>query len=442
MNSAATFWAIAGFMAGLAAAFAVLRLWQTGAQSTLKRINGWVLASMVVIFAGALAIYAKVGQPQLLVDANNAAPAQSTEHAATSAANTSAGSMAEVTAKLAAKLAKGGGTDADWQLLQQSYEFIGDTAAASLAAQHKIADGATQSPVMSSNAASNEAATATDTKFSADIALYQQKVTANPKDAAAWRALAEAARSARQFSQANAAYAQLVKLKAMNADAWADYADAAASQGGSLANDTTRTALNAALKLNSKHPKALWLQASLLLEEKRYAEALKNWQRLRSVIADDSPDAKIIDANMVEAQSLATSPTSKQAATTTAAATAAVKGAVNVDASLSGKVAGMTLFVFAKAPDSAAPVAVYRVSLEPSATHWPVSFVLDDSQAMLPTRKLSNYTQVQVQARLSRSGQALAQVGDWQSEMVTVGTLQSKAVSLLIKQPVVVKAGT
>jgi cytochrome c-type biogenesis protein CcmH len=432
MNSAAYFWAIAGFMAGVASAFVLLRLWQSGTTGMRRiggSINGWVAASVVVFLLGAVAIYSKVGNPQLAVSENTAVATQVADHAAaqSSSSNTSAGSMAEVTARLAAKLAKGGGSDADWQLLQQSYEFLGDKEAAALAAQHKLPSNAVTNKAADVGALT-ASATALESKSSDDVTKYQASVTANPKDASSWRALAEAYRAERQFPQANAAFAQLVKLKAMDADAWADYADAAASEHGALANDVSRTALSNALKLNAKHPKALWLQASLFLEEKRYPETLKTWQSLRSVIADDSADAKIIDANIAEAQSLM-APAGK---TASPAVVAAVHGTVNVDSALTGKVSGMTLFVFAKAADSAAPVAVYRTSVD----RWPVTFTLDDSQAMLPTHKLSGYAHVQVQARLSKSGQALAQTGDWQSGVVTVPTQQGKAVSLLVNQSV------
>ena len=54
------------------------------------------------------------------------------------------------------------------------------------------------------------------------------------------------------------------------------------------------------------------------------------------------------------------------------------------------------------------PLAILRLP----AGNWPASFQLDDSQAMSPELKLSGFAQVVVQARVSRSGQALPQSGD------------------------------
>ncbi len=59
-------------------------------------------------------------------------------------------------------------------------------------------------------------------------------------------------------------------------------------------------------------------------------------------------------------------------------------------------------------------------------------FTLDDSLAMLPARKLSTAGIVAVQARISRSGAAAGQAGDWQSAPVTVDPRTSKTIRLII----------
>jgi len=40
---------------------------------------------------------------------------------------------------------------------------------------------------------------------------------------------------------------------------------------------------------------ALWLQASLAHEERRYADALATWQRLLAVVPPGSSDARIVE---------------------------------------------------------------------------------------------------------------------------------------------------
>jgi hypothetical protein len=117
-------------------------------------------------------------------------------------------------------------------------------------------------------------------------------------------ARAEEHRRKREFTQACVLYAEVVARGAMTADAWADFADAQASVDGRIAGDPARY-LAAALALDPQHPKALWLQASLAHEERRYADALATWRRLLAVVPPDSSDARIVEANIAEATRLA-----------------------------------------------------------------------------------------------------------------------------------------
>jgi cytochrome c-type biogenesis protein CcmH len=89
-----------------------------------------------------------------------------------------------------------------------------------------------------------------------------------------------------------------------------------------------------------------------------------------------------------------------------------VSGEVALADALSGRAASAaTLFIVAKSVDSPGmPVAVLRTS--PSA--WPLKFTLDDTLAMMPGRTLSNSGRVTIEARISRSGQAMPSSGDLQ----------------------------
>jgi cytochrome c-type biogenesis protein CcmH len=117
-------------------------------------------------------------------------------------------------------------------------------------------------------------------------------------------AQAESLRRQRKFAEAAEAYQKLIARNAMTADTWADYADALASASSSLRGQPA-AALDRALALDARHPKALWLKASLEHEEQHYADAVKTWQALLAVVPADSSDAKIIRANIDEAGRLA-----------------------------------------------------------------------------------------------------------------------------------------
>ncbi len=110
----------------------------------------------------------------------------------------------------------------------------------------------------------------------------------------------------RRFAEAQAVYQQAVRADPMNADAWADLADSAASAAG---NDLTRgrDAIAHALAIDPQHRKALWLRASLELQEKQFATAAATWRELLALVQPGSSDARVIAANIAEADALAQS---------------------------------------------------------------------------------------------------------------------------------------
>jgi cytochrome c-type biogenesis protein CcmH len=122
----------------------------------------------------------------------------------------------------------------------------------------------------------------------------------------------------------------------------------------------------------------------------------------------------MVDANIAEAGSLATQATAVPARPVTAPANSAlsteVSGTVSLDTRFANRVQpAATLFIYAKAADSPGPpLAVLRASVGA----WPVSFRLDDSMAMIPSRRLSQFDRVVIEARISRSGQATPAAGD------------------------------
>jgi len=88
----------------------------------------------------------------------------------------------------------------------------------------------------------------------------------------------------------------------------------------------------------------------------------------------------------------------------------AISGKVVMAPSLAGKGAPTdTLFVFARETSGPPmPVAIVRATKK----DLPFTFRLDDSNSMMPSRKLSDVGMVVIVARLSKSGQAMPQSGD------------------------------
>jgi cytochrome c-type biogenesis protein CcmH len=373
---------------------------------------------------------------------STAAPAETAANAPsgmTAPAKSPAKSMDAEVAGLEARLARDGGTPADWSLLAQAYEFVGrpDDAKRARAKAGNPASGAgspTSGPAVwqmgasaltaaaaaadmgkttSPSAPGRAGSTAPPAVSAADL---ERRVAANPRDAQSWLALADLRRGQHDWAGAGTAYMRLVDLRAMSAQSWADYADVLGSlAAGSLGGEAGR-AIDSALALDAANPKALWLKASQANEQHRYTEALGWWKKLRAVLPPDSADARMVDANIAEATSLATQATAVPAGPAVAPAPAGsgagteVSGTVSLETRFADRVQrGATLFIYAKAADSPGPpLAVLRTTVG----SWPVSFRLDDSMAMMPSRRLSQFDRVVIEARISRSGQATPATGD------------------------------
>ena len=82
---------------------------------------------------------------------------------------------------------------------------------------------------------------------------------------------------------------------------------------------------------------------------------------------------------------------------------------------------GDTVFIFARSPQGGrAPLAIQRRQVK----DLPLDITLDDAMAMSPALRLSTVSQVIIGARISKSGNAMAQPGDLQglSPVVAVGS--------------------
>jgi cytochrome c-type biogenesis protein CcmH len=170
-----------------------------------------------------------------------------------------------------------------------------------------------------------------------------------------------------------------------------------------------------------------------------FRSALRFWERAREVVASDSPDAPELDRAIAEARERMGLPeippraeaAEKEAQPRRAALSeSGISGRVTLVNELKGLVAPSdTVFVYATAVSgSRMPVAIVRTT----ADKLPFDFVLDDSTAMNPSAKLSGMDEVTVRVRISKSGQAVAQPGDYGVSLTPVKP-GSKGLNLMVR---------
>lgn len=242
-----------------------------------------------------------------------------------------------------------------------------------------------------------------------------------PDDLEGWTMLARTYNILERYREAETAYENVLRLGGEDAGVLTDYADAMV-----MANDGTFTGqsgalLTRALELDPDNVKALWLAGHWKNQSGAYAEAIRYWQKAALLLPDDGQDKPVITLQIQQArQLLGTAADSEQQATASPAAVspdtsssgATLQVQVSLDPALATRTSpGDTVFIFARAAQGPRmPLAIVRKQVK----DLPVSVVLDDSMAMAPGMMLSGFQEVLVGARISKSGNAMAQSGDLQ----------------------------
>ena len=216
----------------------------------------------------------------------------------------------------------------------------------------------------------------------------------------------------------------------------------AQKNGGSFAGEPWAI-IQRVLTADPHHLNALFLAGSASYAELNFNTALRYWERAREVVPADSPDAPELDRAIAEARnkmglpaippraaSATTDVTASSPATKAALAASSISGRVTLVKELQGLVAPTdTVFVYATpVTGSRMPIAILRTT----ADKLPLDFVLDDSMAMSPNAKLTGMDEVTVRVRISKSGQATAQPGDYGVSLTPVKP-GSKGLNLMVR---------
>lgn len=279
------------------------------------------------------------------------------------------------------------------------------------------------------------------------IAGLEAKMKANPDDIEGWLLLGRAYKAQQRFVAARDALKSALDHAKDNPDVMVEYAEALAlsSESHQLEGEP-RKLLAQALAIDPASQRGLWLLGIAEYQAGNWQAAIDNWQKLEAQLPADSDVKRSVETQIAQAKLKAGMPTDNAPALASAAAapttpptaTDASGPHITVQVSLSPKLADKVspddaLFVFAKAANGPPmPLAVKRLR----AGDLPTTVVLTDGMGMMPSMKLSQFPQVILGARVSKSGNAIPASGDLQvlSAATPVGTMAP--VSLVIDQVV------
>lgn len=254
--------------------------------------------------------------------------------------------------------------------------------------------------------------------------VWQQTTQQRPEDAEAWLTLARLHAAQNAHALAEQALARVLTLSP-EPDLWIERAQMKALSAGGVYAGAPWQWIQEVLRVQPMHLNALVLAGSAAWSEKRHAAAQGYWQRALSLVPSESEAAQGLQqalAQVAQAAEMAQAATSASAPLTSLAGDAqpVIRGEVRVSPEVQGQIAaGATLFVYAVAEEgSRRPVAIWRGT----PTSWPVPFALSDSMGMGAPPVLSSLAQVRLVARISKTGSAQKQEGDFQVELPGVKT--------------------
>lgn len=289
------------------------------------------------------------------------------------------------------------------------------------------------------------------------------RVRSEPEDVDAWNRLGMIWKQLQQYPASEGAFRRVIYIDPENEFARVELAETLlyASNRAQLP-EASRELLDSVLADNPDNQKALWLAGLGAFHQGDDRRALRLWTRLRDLLPEGNVRQRVSDQIAEIADAPAPAPAGEPAPTAmtnphagipgmsqtgapipaaSSEADSTVSGSpqgasirvdVAVDPSLAGRLQGPeTVFIFARAVNGPpAPLAVKRLS----AADLPATVTLSDDDSMAQGLSLSTFPQVQISARISRTGNAIASPGDLQGQSGPIAVKETDQITIAIDQ--------
>jgi len=275
------------------------------------------------------------------------------------------------------------------------------------------------------------------------LAKLEAKLKQNPNNPNGWYILARTYMVQKQYVKAATAFRTLNSMVANQPEILLGLADALTmSRNGDMKGEPFELAKQA-LKLQPNNTTALWLTGLGYQDNGDLKSAVAMWKKLLPLLTEDPQSAHEVKALIEQANSqlgiteTITLPTASPAPAATKTQTAPMSAAsitvqVKIDPALRSKVADTDyVMIYAQ---RVAGMKMPLAMLQAQVKDLPITVVLDDAMALMPTNKLSDEQQVNVIARISKSSQAMKQPGDIETKLGPYPVTGSAPVSITISQ--------
>ncbi|WP_037433385.1 c-type cytochrome biogenesis protein CcmI [Serratia plymuthica] len=236
-----------------------------------------------------------------------------------------------------------------------------------------------------------------------------------------WMMLGRVGMALNNATTATQAFAHAYQLDPNNLEVRLGYAEVLTRSNDPEDNKQATQMLRKMIADDHSNLRVLSLLAFNAFEQGDFKQAIGAWQVMLKLLPANDQRTEVLKRSIAQAKSQAGEETVK----------------LNVNVTLSPEATNAlpqqgTLVISVTDGANPVPVAVKQLPL----SRFPLSFSLDDSNAMMPERLLSALHQVKVRVRISHDGLATPQAGDWFGESELQNFSGKEQVSVQINKQV------
>jgi cytochrome c-type biogenesis protein CcmH len=240
------------------------------------------------------------------------------------------------------------------------------------------------------------------------VEVVKERLRNNPDDARGWFVLGKTMMEKQDFDEAVTAFQRTLDLVGdKEAGVLFSLADALSMQKGGVMDGEPEAMIQQGLKIDPQDPTGLWLAGLAAEQRQDYSAAFEYMNTLLPLIANDAQS--VTEVKRVIAVLQHQDPT-LITVTKAPIQSQSLKVSVSLDDNLKQQVSfENAVFIYAKAASGPPmPLAVKKLTV----SDLPVTVELSDADAMIPSMMLSSFDEIIIGARVSKSGNPVAQPGD------------------------------
>jgi cytochrome c-type biogenesis protein CcmH len=240
------------------------------------------------------------------------------------------------------------------------------------------------------------------------VEIVKERLQKNPDDARGWFVLGKTMMEKGDFDEAVTAFQRTLDLVGdQESSVLFSLADALSMQNDGLMVGEPEAIIQQGLKISPQDPTGLWLAGLAAEQRQDYKTSFDYMTILLPLIANNAESTTEVNRFIALLQ--------ERDATLVVSTKASIQSrSVKVSVSLIDQFktqvsADNTVFIYAKAASGPPmPLAVKRLTVK----DLPVTVELSDADAMIPSMMLSSFEDIIIGARVSKSGNPMAQPGD------------------------------